>query len=73
MTATNKLLQYDPDPKKNPSSGGSSRLHHHSLTICFLMLNPTLDSILSMVVGWKRVISVEMYSVRRSHDTFLAW
>jgi hypothetical protein len=38
-----------------------------------LILNPTLASTLSIVWGWNLVCSVEIYSVLRSHDTFLLW
>lgn len=52
-----------------------TRHHGDPLTACcFLRVaNPTVASIFSLVCGWKRVGSVEMYSVRRSHDTLTWW
>ena len=40
------------------------------LTLALRRLQPTVASILSWACGWQRVSSVEMYSVRRSQDTF---
>lgn len=39
----------------------------------FLILKPTFASTLSIFEGWNLVCSVEMYSVRRSHETLWAW
>lgn len=44
-----------------------------TLTFFLLVAKPTVASIFSLVCGWKRAGSVEMYSVRRSHETLTWW